>query len=135
MLRPVPFALPARFLQQLGYDRAVAVARPVPSRLDSPTRWPQPATRLRPPRAARHPRRFVALWDESRVGELGWTDGLHTGLGHLNRQVWLGWLHAGRPLGLVAAWLVEHELCLDGAVSPELGPTRCLLVDGAFMRQ
>jgi hypothetical protein len=69
-------------------------------------------------------------WWESARGELGWTDGLRTGVGDLDHQVWLAWLHVGRPLGLIAAWLIEHEVCLDGAVSPEMGPAHWLLVDG-----
>ena len=133
MLRPVPFALPDHFLRQLGYDRAVtAPDRIAAAVLRATLRWPQAAvSRVLPTRADRRPRRFVALWEHSVIGELGWTDGQNTGLGQLDRRVWLAWLHAGRPLGLVAAWLVEHEVCLDASARrPELGPSHWLLVDG-----
>lgn len=132
MLRPVPFALPAHFLRQLGYDRAMtAPDRIAAAVLRATLRWPQAAVSgLLPVYAAHQPRRFVALWEHSAAGELGWTDGLHAGVGHLDRQVWLAWLHAGRPLGLVAAWLLEHEVCLGaGARRTELGPSHWLLVD------
>jgi hypothetical protein len=46
------------------------------------------------------------------VPELGWTDWLRSGVGRLERQAWLAWLHGGRRLGLVGAWLVEHEVSL-----------------------
>ena len=133
MLRPVPFALPAHFLRQLGYDRAVtAPERIAAAVLRSTLRWPQPAvSRLLPTRADGRPRRFVALWEQSAAGELGWTDGWHSSVGQLDRQVWLAWLHAGRPFGLVAAWLLEHEVCLDASARrPERGPSHWLLVDG-----
>jgi hypothetical protein len=120
MLRPVPFALPAQFLRQLGYDRVVtAPDRIAAAVLRSALRWPQAAvSRLLPTCTECRLRRFVALWEHSAAGEL-------------DRQVWLAWLHAGRPLGLVAAWLLEHELCLDASARrPELGPSHWLLVDG-----
>ena len=44
MLRSVPFALPAHFLRQLGYDRAVtAPDRIAAAVLRSTLRWPQAA--------------------------------------------------------------------------------------------
>src|SRR5206468_5018025 len=100
--------------------------------LRSTLRWPQPAvSRLLPTSTDRRLRRFVALWEHSAAGELGWTDGRHSGVGQLDRQVWLGWLHAGRPLGLVAAWLLEHEVCLD-AGARELEAVLVAIAAGDF---
>ena len=116
MLRPVPFPLPPEFLHQLGYDRAVASFRPVHADNDG------------------HPRRFAALWWDSEANQLGWSDGLRSGAGQLDGQAWLAWLHGGGFLGLVGAWLVEHEVRLDSASSgfPHIG--HWLLVDGSENR-
>src|SRR5437868_12122771 len=46
--------------------------------------------------------------------EGGWSDGLRSGVGQLDRHVWSAWLHARGLVGLVGAWLVEHEVRLDG---------------------
>jgi len=84
MLRSVPFALPAHFLRQLGYEDAVtAPERIAAAVLRSTLRWPQPAVSgLLPTRVEYRLRRFVALWEHSAAGELGWTDGRHSGDGH-----------------------------------------------------
>jgi hypothetical protein len=124
--------LVAQHPRQLGYDRAVAAPdRIAAAVLRATLRWPQAAvTGLLPTHVAHQRRRFVALWEDSPGGALGWTDGLHPGLGQLDRQVWLAWLHGGRPLGWVAAWLTEHKVCLDASARPpEMGPSHWLLVD------
>ena len=113
MLRPVPFPLPPEFLHQLGYDRAVADFGPLHAGDDY------------------QPRRFVALWWDSEANQLGWSDGLRSGVGQLDGQAWLAWLHGGGFLGLVGAWLVEHEVRLDSASNtfPHVG--YWMLVDGS----
>ncbi len=114
MVRPVPFPLPPAFLHQLGYERTVATLESVTADDD------------------RQPRRFVALWWDPAVNQLGWSDGLHRGVGQLDRQVWLAWLHAGGLLGLVGAWLLEHEIHLEDDGLPSLrGTGYWLIVDGA----
>ena len=78
------------------------------------------------------PRRFVALWWDAVANQLGWSDGLRRGVCRLDRQVWSAWLHAGGLLGLVGAWLLEHEIRLedDASASPR-GTGYWLIVDGA----
>ena len=116
MLRPVPFPLPPGFLHQLGYDRAVADFGPLHAG------------------DACEPRRFVALYWDSEANQLGWSDGRRGGVGQLDGQAWLAWLHGGGFLDLVGAWLAEHEVRLDStsSVSPYIG--YWLLVDGAENR-
>jgi len=116
MLRPVPFPLPPDFLNQLGYDRAVADFGPLHADDEC------------------QPRRFVALYWDSEADQLGWSDGLRSGAGQLDGRAWSAWLHAGGLLGLVSAWLVEHELRLDsaGCAFPRIG--HWLLVDGSENR-
>ncbi len=57
------------------------------------------------------------------ANQLGWNDGLRAGVAQLDRQLWSAWLHAGGLLGLVAAWLVEHEVRLDGMAPLPLRPS------------
>ncbi len=46
--------------------------------------------------------------------------------------MWSGWLHAGGVLGLVGAWLLEHEIRLEDDASASLrGTGYWLIVDGA----
>jgi hypothetical protein len=84
------------------------------------------------------PRRFVALWWDAVANQLGWSDGLRRGVGQLDRLVWSAWLHARGLLGLVGAWLVEHEVRLDadGSAAPpsERVIGHWLLIDGAQNR-
>jgi hypothetical protein len=84
------------------------------------------------------PRRFVALWWDAVANQLGWSDGLRRGVGQLDRQVSSAWLHAGGLLGLVGAWLVEHEVFLDGDGFAPPRPSESSgtgsLVDGAQNR-
>jgi len=113
MVRSVPFPLPPVFLHQLGYERVVATLCSVTD-------------------DDHQPRRFVGLWWDAQAGQLGWSDGLHRGVGHLDDQVWLTWLHAGRTIGQVGAWLVEHEVRLEDDASPSLCRSGYwLIVDGA----
>jgi len=126
MLRRVPFPLPPAFLQQLGYDRAVADCGPLHADVadHNLTRGDDC-----------QPRRFVALWWDPAAKQLGWSDGLHSGVGQLDRQVWSAWLHAGGLLGRVGAWLVEHKVCLEddhsAPLPPERGSGYWLIVDAA----
>ncbi len=114
MVCPVRFLLPPAFLHQLGYGRAVATLEPVAADDD------------------RQLRRFVALWWNPAANQLGWSDGLRRGMGQLDRQVWSAWLHAGGMLGLVGAWLLEHEIRLeDDASEGSRGTGYWLIVDGA----
>jgi len=114
MVRPVPFPLPPAFLHQLGYERTVATLESVTADDD------------------RQPRRFVALWWDRAASQLGWSDGRRRGVGQLDRQVWLGWLHAGHALGQIGAWLIEHEVRLEDDASASLrGTGYWLIVDGA----
>ncbi len=114
MVRPVPFSLPPAFLHQLGYDRAVATLSSVTDGDD------------------RQPRRLVGLWWDAQADQLGWSDGLRRGVSQLDRQVWLAWLRAGRTLGQVGAWLVEHEARLEDDALPSLRRSGYwLIVDGA----
>jgi len=116
MVRPVPFPLPPTFLHQLGYERAVATLVSVTADDD------------------RQPRRFVALWWDPTANQLGWSDGRRQGVGQLDRQVWAAWLHAGGLLGLVGAWMVEYQVCLEDdqgrPLSPGRGPGYWLVIDG-----
>jgi hypothetical protein len=114
MVRPLPFPLPPAFLYQLGYERAVTTLESVTADDD------------------RAPRRFVGLWWDPTVNHLGWSDGWRRGVGQLDGQVWSAWLHAGGVLGLVGAWLLEHEIRLEDDGLPSLRRTGYwLIVDGA----
>jgi hypothetical protein len=55
----------------------------------------------------------VALWWDPCVGQFGWSDRWRRGVGQLDEQVWVGWLHGGHSIGIVGPWLVEHEVHLD----------------------
>jgi hypothetical protein len=113
MVRPVPFPLPPAFLHELGYERAVATLESVADDDD------------------RQPRRFVGLWWDPAANHLGWSDGRRRGVGQLDRQVWSTWLHAGGVLGLVGAWLLEHEIRLEDDGLPSLRRSGYwLIVDG-----
>jgi hypothetical protein len=116
MVRPVPFPLPPTFLDQLGYQHAVATLESVAVDDD------------------RQPRRFVGLWWDPVAKHLGWSDGRRQGVGQLDHQMWSAWLHAGGLLGLVSAWLLEHEICLEDnqgrPLPPGRGPGYWLIIDG-----
>jgi hypothetical protein len=116
MVRPVPFPLPPAFLHQLGHERAVAM-------LESKTADDD-----------RQPRRFVALWWDPAAKQLGWSDGRRRRVGELDCHVWSAWLHAGGLLGLVSAWMLEHQVCLEDdqgrPLFPGRGPGHWLVIDG-----
>ena len=106
-LLPWPFALPARFLDQLGYRRTVEA-------FDSPAMRARLAELLRrqgidagaaPPTG---PRRFVALYWEPAGDELAFSDGVHSGAGQLNHWLWLDYLH-GRTPRYAAAGARSHR--------------------------
>jgi hypothetical protein len=102
---PWPFPLPERFLDALGYARALAA-------FESPAMRARVAELLRQQGVDSHlapptgPRRLVMLYWEPAGDELGWTDGRSSGAGQLNHWLYLDLVH--RPQ--VHAWLVEHAV-------------------------
>jgi hypothetical protein len=120
-LMQLPFALPQRFLGNLGYGRVVQA-------MDSPAMRAHVAELLRkegiaePQSPPPGPQRYVALWWESAGDELAWSDGPRGGAGQLDHWSWLEYVHQGAICG----WLVEHHVNLD---SSDTTATDALVID------
>jgi hypothetical protein len=122
---PWPFPLPERFLDALGYARAVAA-------FESPAMRARVAELLRqqgvdspmPPPTG--PRRLVAVWWEPAGDELAFADGAHSGAGQLDHWPYLDYLHAHRHFGSTYGWLVEHQVDLGSSDGPA---THAFIVD------
>jgi hypothetical protein len=121
-LIPWPFPLPERFVDQLGYPRAVEA-------FDSPAMRARLAELLRrqgidagaaPPTGRR---RFVALYWEPAGDELAFADGVHSGAGQLDHWLFLQVLHQPQVHG----WLLEHQVDLGSSDAPA---THALIIDG-----
>jgi hypothetical protein len=116
-LIPWPFPLPERFLEVLGYARAVSARFPVTDQLRAQIRHDfgdDGLAAFEASLANRGPRRFVALFWEPAGDELGWTDGQSSGAGQLDHWLWLDYLHRrGQFAGPIHGWLVEHQVDLE----------------------
>ena len=117
---PVP--LPARFLDTLGYTRAVAA-------IDTPSLRARVSELLRqrgidsPLAAPTGPRRFVLLYWECAGDELAFNDGVHSGAGQLDHWPWLEYL---RRHPSIRYWLAEHQVDLG---SSEEQASHALVID------
>jgi hypothetical protein len=99
--------LPARFLDRLGYSRAVAA-------LESPSLRTRVGELLRQRgidsalAAPTGPRRLVLLYWESAGDELAFNDDVHSAAGQLDHWPWLEYL---RRDPAIRHWLADHQVC------------------------
>jgi hypothetical protein len=118
-----PFPLPARFLDTLGYSRAVAA-------VESPSLRARVGELLRQRgihsalAASTGPRRLVLLYWESAGDELAFSDGVHSGAGQLDHWPWLEYL---RRDPAIRHWLADHQVNLGSSENPA---SHALVIDG-----
>jgi hypothetical protein len=124
-LIPWPFPLPDRFLDELGYGRAVEAC-------DSPAVRARIAELLRrrgievPPAAPIGPRRYVLLYGEPTGAALVWSDGARSGAGRLDHRPFLDHLHGGQSFGPIDGRRVEHRVDPGSSQEPA---THALVLD------
>jgi hypothetical protein len=119
-IKPWPFPLSERFLDELGYAETVAGFNSPAMRAHLAAVLADAGVSLEqaPPVGTR---RFVMLYWEPGGDELGWSDGVHGGAGQLRDWAWLEYMHGRTPLVSVAAlfgWRQNQDVFFGSSDEP-----------------